>query len=267
MAPAPDCCCRPGVLGLLGLCIGSFLNVVIYRLPLMLERQWWGDVGHQLADGESWRRVFGAPAARAAAPRQPGCEGARRAAPLGLARPRFALPVLRPRASAGTRTCRCSAGCGCAAAARPAARRISLRYPLVELLTGALFAAIGWRFGAAAGTACCGALSPPCWSRWRRSTGTPRCCPTPHAAAAVGRPDRRRAGLDDRRSPQALWGAVAGYLSLWSVYWLFKLATGKEGMGYGDFKLLAALGAWLGWQAIVPILLMASVIGAVVGIG
>ena len=66
--------------------------------------------------------------------------------------------------------------------------------------------------------------------------------------------------------PTALWGAAAGYLSLWSVYWLFKLTTGKEGMGYGDFKLLAALGAWLGWQAIVPILLMASVIGAVVGI-
>jgi leader peptidase (prepilin peptidase)/N-methyltransferase len=67
--------------------------------------------------------------------------------------------------------------------------------------------------------------------------------------------------------PAAVWGGVAGYLSLWSVYWLFKLATGKEGMGYGDFKLLAALGAWLGWQMIVPILLLASVIGAVVGIG
>ena len=67
--------------------------------------------------------------------------------------------------------------------------------------------------------------------------------------------------------PQALWGAVAGYLSLWSVYWLFKLATGKEGMGHGDFKLLAALGAWLGWQMILPVVLGASVIGALVGIG
>jgi leader peptidase (prepilin peptidase)/N-methyltransferase len=66
--------------------------------------------------------------------------------------------------------------------------------------------------------------------------------------------------------PTAVWGAVTGYLSLWSVYWLFKLTTGKEGMGYGDFKLLAALGAWLGWQMIVPIVLLASVIGAVVGI-
>ena len=67
--------------------------------------------------------------------------------------------------------------------------------------------------------------------------------------------------------PTSAWGAVAGYMSLWSVYWLFKLATGKEGMGYGDFKLLAALGAWLGWQMIVPMLLLASVIGAAVGIG
>jgi leader peptidase (prepilin peptidase)/N-methyltransferase len=64
----------------------------------------------------------------------------------------------------------------------------------------------------------------------------------------------------------SIWGAVAGYLSLWSVYWLFKLTTGKEGMGFGDFKLLAALGAWLGWQAVLPIVLMASVLGAVVGL-
>ena len=66
---------------------------------------------------------------------------------------------------------------------------------------------------------------------------------------------------------RSLGGVAAGYLSLWSVYWLFKLVTGKEGMGYGDFKLLGALGAWLGWQAILPIVLMASVIGAVVGLG
>jgi leader peptidase (prepilin peptidase)/N-methyltransferase len=66
--------------------------------------------------------------------------------------------------------------------------------------------------------------------------------------------------------PASLWGAVGGYLSLWCIYWAFKLITGKEGMGYGDFKLFAALGAWFGWQALVPIILMASVIGAIVGI-
>ena len=69
------------------------------------------------------------------------------------------------------------------------------------------------------------------------------------------------------RLADAVWGAAAGYLSLWLVYWVFKLATGKEGMGFGDFKLFAALGAWFGWQALVPIILMASVIGALVGIG
>jgi len=67
--------------------------------------------------------------------------------------------------------------------------------------------------------------------------------------------------------PDAIWGAVAGYLSLWSVYWLFKLTTGKEGMGAGDFKLLAALGAWLGLKMVLPIVLAASVVGAVIGIG
>lgn len=66
--------------------------------------------------------------------------------------------------------------------------------------------------------------------------------------------------------PSAIWGAAAGYLSLWIVYWAFKLITGKEGMGYGDFKLFAALGAWFGWQALIPIILMASIIGAVVGL-
>ena len=74
-------------------------------------------------------------------------------------------------------------------------------------------------------------------------------------------------GITESSLPNAVWGAVGGYLSLWLVYWAFKLMTGKEGMGYGDFKLFAALGAWFGWQALVPIILMASIIGAVVGIG
>jgi len=73
-------------------------------------------------------------------------------------------------------------------------------------------------------------------------------------------------GLSGTVLTDALWGSVAGYLSLWMVYWAFKLATGKEGMGYGDFKLFAALGAWFGWQALIPIILMASLIGAAIGI-
>jgi leader peptidase (prepilin peptidase)/N-methyltransferase len=143
---------------------------------------------------------------------------------------------------------------------------ISLRYPFIEVATGVLFAAVGWRFGATpVALLWCGfvavlvALAGIDWD----TTLLPDNMTLPLlwaglVASAVG----WTIPLTD-----ALWGAVAGYLSLWSVYWLFKLTTGKEGMGYGDFKLLAALGAWLGWQAILPILLMASVIGAIVGIG
>ena len=82
----------------------------------------------------------------------------------------------------------------------------------------------------------------------------------------MGRVDCCRVGRTSVALAAAVWGAVAGYLSLWIIYWIFKLVTGKEGMGYGDFKLFAALGAWFGWQALVPIILMASVIGAIVGI-
>jgi len=142
---------------------------------------------------------------------------------------------------------------------------ISLRYPLVELLCAALFGAIGWRFGAqpvallwCAFAAMLIALSMIDWD----TTVLPDALTLPLLwagllSAAVGW---------TIPLSSAVIGACAGYLSLWSVYWFFKLATGKEGMGYGDFKLLAALGAWLGWQALLPIILAASVLGAVVGI-
>ena len=143
--------------------------------------------------------------------------------------------------------------------------RIPARYPLIEIATGALFAAVGWRFGPTpVALLWCGfvaVLVAAAAIDWD-TTLLPDDLTLPLlwaglVAAALG----WTLPLGD-----ALWGAVAGYLSLWSVYWLFKLTTGKEGMGYGDFKLLAALGAWLGWQAILPIVLMASVIGAVVGL-
>ncbi len=259
---------HPVTLGLFGLVVGSFLNVVVHRLPVMIERQWWADVAHQLADAGSWQRVFGArpagaPPALAQAAKS--LETALETLPhLGLATPRSRCPSCG-RAIAWHENvpvlgwlrlkARC-AGCG---------TRISARYPLVELLTAALFAAVGWRFGAqpvallwCAVAAALVALAAIDWD----TTVLPDALTMPLlwgglVAAALG----WTLPLTD-----ALWGAAAGYLSLWSVYWLFKLATGKEGMGYGDFKLLAALGAWLGWQMIVPILLMASVIGAVVGI-
>ena len=255
----------PWVLGLLGLCIGSFLNVVIHRLPLMMERAWWGDIAEQLGDAGTHQRTFGAP------PPKPVEQAGK-----SLAQALASLPVLKlthPRS-------RCPS-CGhqiawhenipvlsylrlggrCASCKT----RIPLRYPFIELLTGALFAAIGWRFGAQATTLL-----------W---------CALAATLVALAGIDWDTTLLPDSLTlpllwggllcsvmgwtlplPQAVWGAVAGYLSLWSVYWLFKLTTGKEGMGYGDFKLLAALGAWLGWQMILPIVLGASVIGAVVGI-
>jgi leader peptidase (prepilin peptidase)/N-methyltransferase len=265
--PAPDLLLSPLALGVLGLVIGSFLNVVIHRLPLVLERQWWRDVAHQLTDADSWRRVFATKEERPRSLQQVG---------ESLAKSLDALPafsISKPRS-------RCPA-CGQAIAwydnvplvgwlrlkgrCASCGGRISARYPIVELLTGALFATVGWRFGASpVALLWCGAvavliaLAAIDWD----TTVLPDALTLPLLwagllAAAAG----WTLPLAD-----ALWGAVAGYLALWSVYWLFKLATGKEGMGYGDFKLLAALGAWLGWQMIVPIVLMASLIGAVVGI-
>jgi leader peptidase (prepilin peptidase)/N-methyltransferase len=255
----------PVALGVLGLVIGSFLNVVIHRLPLMLERQWWRDVAQQLADVDSWRRVFRvaepAPVTQAGTAVAKSLDGL---PALGIARPRSRcpscgheiawhenIPLLGWLRLGG----RCSA---CKA-------RIPVRYPLVELATGALFAAVGWRFGpTAAAMLWCGAvaalvaLAAIDWD----TTVLPDALTLPLLWAGI-----LAAALGYTIPlPTAVWGAVTGYLSLWSVYWLFKLTTGKEGMGYGDFKLLAALGAWLGWQMIVPIVLLASVIGAVVGI-
>jgi len=256
----------PWGLGLLGLILGSFLNVVVHRLPLMLERQWWADVAHQLSDADSYRRVFGAPVPSAAA----GAAAALNQQvdtlpPFDLARPASRCPScghrirwhenvpllgwLRLRG-------RC-AGCGAA---------ISARYPFVELLTGVLFAAVAWRIGPQPmALVWCGvvatllALAAIDWD----TTVLPDALTLPLLWAAL-----LCATLGwTLPLSQAVWGAVAGYMSLWSVYWLFKLTTGKEGMGYGDFKLLAALGAWLGWQAILPIVLMASILGTVVGLG
>jgi leader peptidase (prepilin peptidase)/N-methyltransferase len=255
----------PVALGVLGLVIGSFLNVVIHRLPLMLERQWWRDVAQQLADVDSWRRVFRvaepAPVTQAGTAVAKSLDGL---PALGIARPRSRCPScghdiawhenipLLGWLKLGGRCAACKA-------------RIPVRYPLVELATGALFAAVGWRFGpTAAAMLWCGAvaalvaLAAIDWD----TTVLPDALTLPLLWAGI-----LAAALGYTIPlPTAVWGAVAGYLSLWSVYWLFKLTTGKEGMGYGDFKLLAALGAWLGWQMIVPIVLLASVIGAVVGI-
>ncbi len=234
----------PWSLGLFGLCIGSFLNVVIHRLPLMLERQWQRDSAEMLGSPDPTRELprlsLASPASRC-----PGC-GHRIRWFENI--PLLSWLALRGRCSA------CKAG-------------ISARYPFIELLTGALFAALAWRLGPQLATvwwclfaATLVALAGIDWD----TTLLPDDLTLPLLWAGLV---LAALGWSGTALPASLWGAVAGYLSLWSVYWLFKLATGKEGMGYGDFKLLAALGAWLGWQMILPIVLASSVIGAIVGIG
>jgi leader peptidase (prepilin peptidase)/N-methyltransferase len=257
----------PWALALLGLAVGSFLNVVVHRMPLMLERQWWADVGSQLADAESYQRVFGATVPERLTLASGSLEKSlAELKPLGLARPASRcpacghrirwfenIPVLSWLALRG----KCSA-CG---------TRIGVRYPLVELGTGLLFGALGWLIGPqplvllwCGAVATLLALSLIDWD----TTVLPDALTLPLlwagiVAAALG-------WLPALTLMQSVAGAAVGYLSLWAVYWLFKLTTGKEGMGYGDFKLLAALGAWLGATAILPIVLMASVLGAVIGL-
>jgi leader peptidase (prepilin peptidase)/N-methyltransferase len=231
----------PWGLATVGLCVGSFLNVVVHRMPQMLERQWRADSAAmlELPAKDEPPLTLSKPASRC-----PSCGHAIR---WYENIPLVSWLVLRGKCSA----------CG---------TRISVRYPLIELATALLFVACGWRFGTAPTTLLwCGfvavlvAASAIDWD----TTLLPDDLTLPLLwagliAAALGW---------TLPLTEALWGAVAGYLSLWSVYWLFKLTTGKEGMGYGDFKLLAALGAWLGWQMVLPVVLASSVIGAAVGIG
>lgn len=237
--------------GIVGLLVGSFLNVVIHRLPRMMERQWASEVA-QYAQDSGLLPVGSAPAIEAAGrfnlwtPRSrcPSC---------GHSVRWFEnVPVVSWLALRG----RCSA---CKAA-------IGVRYPLVELITGALFYACaakwGWSLTTAAWCAFCAALVALTFIDWD-TTLLPDDITLPLLWGGLL---ASAAGLTAVPVSQAVVGAAAGYLSLWAVYWGFKLATGKEGMGYGDFKLFAALGAWFGWQALVPIILLASVIGAGVGI-
>jgi leader peptidase (prepilin peptidase) / N-methyltransferase len=233
------------LLGVLGLLVGSFLNVVIHRLPKMMERQWAAECAElqgKAEDAEPAAERYNLMVPRSACPH---CGHVIR---WYENIPVLSYLVLRGRCS----QCRASIG---------------LRYPLVELATGLLFAWAGWRWGFTfTGLAWSGfaaavvALACIDWD----TTLLPDDITLPLLWAGIV-----AAALDltSPPLPDAVWGAVGGYLSLWLVYWAFKLLTGKEGMGYGDFKLFAAFGAWFGWQALVPIILMASVIGAVIGIG
>lgn len=225
----------------LGLLVGSFLNVVIYRLPRMMEREW----HEQLAEAT-------------------GSESASQEPPLTLATPGSSCPHCGhrirwyeniPLVSYLVLRGKCSA---CSAA-------ISLRYPLVEMATGLLSAVVAWHFGFGWPAAAALLLT---WSLIALSMIDfdhqllPDAITLP--ALWLGLVLSLHPVFTDPRS--AIIGAAAGYLSLWSIYHLFRILTGKEGMGYGDFKLLAMLGAWLGWQALPVIVLLSSVVGAVAGI-
>ena len=230
------------IFGILGLLIGSFLNVVIHRLPLMLDAQWKAESaemnGQKLPETEAFNLLM--PRSRC-----PQC-----AHPIAWYENIPVLSYLALRAR-------------CSACKTP----ISLRYPLVELTSCALFFYCGWHWGistqALLWSGFSAALVTLTLIDWD-TTLLPDDITLPLLWAGL-----IAAALHwtSPTLPDALWGAVAGYMSLWLVYWGFKLITGKEGMGFGDFKLYAALGAWFGWQALIPIILMASVIGAVIGIG
>ncbi|MEG5264710.1 A24 family peptidase [Pseudomonas sp. JDS28PS106] len=227
--------------GVLGLLVGSFLNVVIYRLPKMMERDWKIQA----------REMLGLPAAPAE-PRFdlvlphsscPHCGHA--------IRPWENLPVISYLLLRG----RCA---GCKAP-------ISKRYPMIELACGILSAYVAWHFGYGWPAAAMLVLT---WGLLAMSMIDVDHQLLPDSIVMpllwlglITNAFGLFTSLDD-----ALWGAVAGYLSLWSVFWCFKLVTGKEGMGYGDFKLLATLGAWGGWQILPLTILMSSLVGAVLGV-
>jgi leader peptidase (prepilin peptidase) / N-methyltransferase len=225
---------------LIGLCVGSFLNVVIHRLPKILERRWREEVAEERGESkiDEPRISLSMPRSRC-----PHCGH--------LITSLENIPLISYVFLGGKcRHCRAS---------------ISLRYPVIELFTASLSAAVAWKFGPA----------------WQAAAGMLFVW----AMTALAFIDLDTFLLPDDITLPLLWlglifnlnqvfvplesaviGAVIGYISLWSVYWLFKLLTGKEGMGYGDFKLLAAIGAFLGWQALPAVILLSSVVGACVGI-
>jgi leader peptidase (prepilin peptidase)/N-methyltransferase len=233
----------PWMAGLFGLAIGSFLNVVVHRLPVMLDRNWQSQCRELLNPNQPQSDVperFDLIMPRS---RCPHCGHAITALEN--------IPVLSFLWLRGK----------CSACHKP----ISWRYPLVELLTGCLSVLVAWQFGFSLAALAGLALT---WG-----------------LIALSFIDVDRQLLPDDLTLPLLWagllfnifavfvplssaviGAAAGYISLWLVYQLFKLTTGKEGMGYGDFKLFAVLGAWLGWQSLPLIILLASMVGAVVGI-
>jgi len=227
--------------GLVGLLFGSFLNVVVYRLPVMMQSKWETECAELMGQPAPNKDVFNLLIPRS------------RCRQCGHTLSWFEnIPLLSFLLQRG----RC----------RHCQAHFGFRYPAVELVTGLLFFLCAWRFGTlSTAMLWCGfsatllTLGLIDWD----TTLLPDDLTLPLLWAGL---IAAQMGWTHVALSDALWGTVAGYLSLWIVYWAFKLVTGKEGMGFGDFKLFAALGAWFGWHALIPIILMASVLGAVVGI-
>jgi leader peptidase (prepilin peptidase)/N-methyltransferase len=253
-----------GSVFILSLIVGSFLNVVIYRLPIMLERDWRAQAAELLPANANPEAAASTPDASASTV-QPAPERLTLSSP-GSACPACKapikawqnIPVLSWLALHG----RCAA----------CKTKISVRYPLVELATGVLSAWVAWHFGFGAAAACGLLLT------WTLIALT--CIDIDHqllpdgitlpliwagllAAVIVGPVPGSSIPVSVR---DAITGAASGYVSLWLVFHAFRLITGKEGMGYGDFKLFAALGAWLGWKLLPLVILLSAATGAVLGI-
>lgn len=229
------------VMGVLGLLVGSFLNVVIYRLPVMLDRAWRRDAGEELPDDE--------PPFNLVVPRS-RCRQCGHMISAWENIPLVSYALLKGRC----RDCRTP---------------ISARYPVVELLSGALSLGVAWHFGVS------GAALAALFLTWSLIALTfididhqllPDVITLPVMWFGLGLSLFWADGGGFALPRDAIIGAIAGYGSLWLVFHAFKLVTGKEGMGYGDFKLLALLGAWLGWQMLPLVVLLAAGVGAIVGI-
>lgn len=266
--PSTDILLSPWSLAVLGLVIGSFLNVVIHRLPQLLEREWLGDAAAYLQDGATMARVLGSGEARNAELSRQGAALAAEveALPaLSLSRPRSRcpqcghplawhenIPLLGWLRLGG----KCSA-CG---------SRISARYPIVEALTGALFAAAACQAGPTAAAAVyCLALALLIAAAFidLDTTLLPDKLTLPLIGLGLVAAWQQWTPV---ALPDAALGAFFGYFSLWAVAAAYRLVRGVQGMAEGDFKLLAGLGALLGWQALPSIILLSSAVGAVVGI-
>ncbi len=229
---------------LIGLLFGSFLNVVIHRLPKMMEREW----------QQNCRDFLG----------QPETNNTQEEIKYNLVVPRSACPNCGHQISA-LENIPVISYLFLRGKCKKCTSPISIRYPLVELLTGILFASISWKLGATGLTLVSWFFILALIALTFIDLDT-QLLPDDITLPLVwlGLLVNLNHGFCDLQS--AVIGAVLGYLSLWSVYWLFKLITGKEGMGYGDFKLLAAIGAWFGWQLLPAVILLSSIAGTIVGI-